>query len=324
LRTGLTVVVPTYKRRDSLARFLDSVVLQDRLPEEVLVVDASPDADTERMLQSHDSAVALGRRLKYWRVSGLLAGLTRQKNFALRHVNTDLVSFFDDDIVLEEGCLREMERVLRSRGSELAGVGCFTEVETPPTGLWRLRHRLGLVPSLQPGTYARSGISIPWHFQPSPDSVVEGDWLPGCAQMVRTAAALNVGFEESFGGYAQGEDLDFSLRLRTNGKLVIARHAHLRHLCDPGGRPNAFRVGYMELYNRYHIHRRAVPMRNWRDVAWFAYAWTVDTALLARHLKSPSAWGPMVKQIAGRIVAAAAIAKDLMFSTRARTRNSCA
>jgi GT2 family glycosyltransferase len=205
-----------------------------------------------------------------------------------------------------------MERVLRNGDNEVVGVGCFTDVETPPSDLWRLRHRLGVVPTLQAGTYARSGISIPWHFQPSSDALVEGDWLPGCAQMVRTAAAWEVGFEESFGGYAQGEDLDFSLRLRTKGKLVIARDAHLQHLCDPAGRPNAFRVGYMELYNRYHIHRRTVPVPSWRDVAWFTYAWTVDTVLLARHLRSPRAWGPMFKQIAGRVAAAAAIVKNGM------------
>jgi len=308
----VTVVVPTYKRRDSLARLFDSVVQQDRLPDEILVVDASPDDDTERMLKTHASALALRDRTKYWRVSGPLAGLTRQKNFALRHVTTDLVAFFDDDIVLGEGCLREMEQVLRREANHIVGVGCFTTSETAPGRLWRLRRRLGVVASLQAGTYARSGISIPWHFHPSPDLIVEGDWLPGCAQLVRTAAARETGFEENFGGYAQGEDLDFSLRLRAKGKLVIARAARLQHLCDPGGRPDAFRVGYMELYNRYHIHRRAIPGRGWRDAVWFAYAWTVDTLLLARHVRSPRDWGRVTKQVAGRMAAAGTLLKKEM------------
>ena len=36
----MTKDVPTYKRRDSLARLFDSVVRQDRLPDEILVDDA--------------------------------------------------------------------------------------------------------------------------------------------------------------------------------------------------------------------------------------------------------------------------------------------
>jgi GT2 family glycosyltransferase len=310
LSHGLTLVVPTYKRADSLERLLGSVVIQDRQPDEILIVDASPNDETEKMLETQPSGKALRNKLRYWRVSGPLVGLTRQKNFALRQVKTDLVAFFDDDIVLGHGCLREMEQVLRRETDRIVAVGCLTAAETPPSALWRLRRFLRMIPNLRPGTYARSGMSIPWQFQPSPQPLVEGDWLPGGAQLVRTAAAHEVGFDESFSGYGQAEDLDFSLRLRTKGKLVMARAARLQHLSESGGRPNPFRIGYMELYNRYQIHRRTMRNHRWQDAAWFTYAWTLDTLLLARHLRSPGDWGAMLQQIAGRAVAAGNIVKD--------------
>lgn len=304
LTSGLALVVCTYKRSASLRRFLESLAVQDRRPDELIIVDASPDDATEQMLKQYHGVEHLADRLLYVRVSGPLKGLTRQRNFALRCVTTDLVVFFDDDIVLLPGCLREMEKPHRSFADHVTGVGAFMQNQCCPAAwplLWRVRRRLGMTANLQPGRYHRSGVSTPWIFLSQTDELVEGDWLPGCAMMWKTAVAREVGFNEPFDGYAQGEDLDFSLRARRRGKLLVAGTARVLHLYEPSGRPDPFKWGYMAIYNKYQIHRRALPDRTWRDMAWFTYAWTVDTLLLARHLAWPSMWAPIVKQIAGRL-----------------------
>jgi GT2 family glycosyltransferase len=161
-----------------------------------------------------------------------------------------------------------------------------------------------MVSSLRPGTYSRSGMSVPWGLIPATEEVVEGDWLPGGATMWKTETIHEVGFCEAFAGYAQGEDLDFSVRAGRKGKLVLAGAARLRHLHAASGRPNHFRQGYMALYNEYQIHRRVLEDRNLRDVAWFAYAHALDTLFLARHLLVPRRWGPTLRQLGGRLSAA--------------------
>jgi len=302
LRPGLAVAICTYERAESLARFLDSLAIQERKPQQLVIVDASAGDATERAVQARAAVERLADCLLYFRVGDTLKGLTRQRNFALRWVITELVAFFDDDIVLSRECLREMERAHREIGGEVAGVGALIENEyRSPSLLWQLRRLLRLVPNLQPGTYCRSGISIPWSFLPLSHRCVEGDWLPGCAMMWKADVVRDTAFYEGFGGYAQGEDLEFSLRAGRNGKLLLAAAARALHLHEPAGRPDSYTFGYMALYNRYEVHRRGLPDRNWCDVAWFIYAWTVDTLLLGRHFLRPGRWVSTAREIAGRL-----------------------
>lgn len=304
LRPGVAIAICTYRRAWSLNRFLDSLVTQQRRPEQLVIVDASPDDETEQSLRKRSDLDALAEAILYFRVTGPLVGLTRQRNFAVRWVDTELVAFFDDDIVLQPGCLAELERAHRVRGEQLVGAAAYIENGGQrSTLIWRLRTALGIVPSLRPGTYCRSGMSITWSFLPPNDQLTEGQWLPGVA-MWKTAVVRELGFFEGFRGYCQGEDLEFSLRAARKGTLVMAGAARVLHLHEASGRPDHFKRGYMAIYNRYQIHRRGLDGRTWRDGAWFCYAWTVDSLLLLRHMVVPRRIGPTLKQIAGRAKAA--------------------
>ena len=85
LRPGLTVVICTYRRAASLARAIESIAAQTLLPDALLVVDASPDDETER-LAGHTFGSTPFDSNAYFRVRGALAGLTRQRNFSLPFV----------------------------------------------------------------------------------------------------------------------------------------------------------------------------------------------------------------------------------------------
>jgi GT2 family glycosyltransferase len=137
-------------------------------------------------------------------------------------------------------------------------------------------------------------------FLPPTDGVVDVDWLSGCAMMWGTAVLRTVGFGEMFEGYAQGEDLDVSLRAGKHGRIVIAGSATFLHLFDEGGRPDHGKLGYMAIYNRYHIQRRGLGGRTWRDAAWFAYAWGLDTLMLLRNVPVPSRTRGTLLQLGGR------------------------
>jgi GT2 family glycosyltransferase len=312
--TGVAIVVCTQQRAGSLTRFLNSLAVQDRKPDELIIVDASEDGATEEMLRQFLEITKVADRCLYFRVSDDLKGITHQRNFALRWVTTDLVVFFDDDVELLPNCLGEMERVHREAEQPVAGVGAFMRNQAWPltdSWVWRARRRLRLVADLQPGRYHRSGISIPWNL-PSLDGVIEGDWLPGCAMMWKTAIAREVEFYDGFGGYAQGEDLEFSLRARRHGRLLVSGAAHVIHYYEASGRPKQFTKGYMSIYNRYQIHCRALSDRTWRDAVWFAYALILDTLLLGRYIVVPSQWSAILLQVIGRLKAVYDIMRTLV------------
>jgi len=131
--------------------------------------------------------------------------------------------------------------------------------------------------------------------------------------MWKTATVAEVRFNDDFEGYSLGEDLDFSLRARQKGKLIMAPAARLRHLQPVGGRPDGFQLGYVSIFNHYQIHRRGLPDRSWRDVVAFAYAWSMDTVMLLRHLAFPSRARSTLDQLRGRLHAA----HDLLRGVRA-------
>lgn len=306
LQPGVAVAVCTYKRAAALTRFLDSLAAQDRVPEEVVIVDASTDDETEQSIAARTRRQALADCIVYLRVRGGRRGLTRQRNTALQFVTRDLVAFFDDDIVLQPHCLSELERVHRSLGDSVVGVGAMIEnASASPSALWKLRRLLGIVADLRPGSYQRSGMSVPWAFLDRSAGVMRGDYLPGGAVMWKTEMARAGGFDEQLTGYGQGEDLEFSLRARACGDLVMSTSARLLHLHEETGRPDHFGLGYMAIHNRYRIHRSRLENRRLRDVLWFTYAWSIDTFFLLRQLVVPGRSRDVMKQIAGRLAAAA-------------------
>jgi GT2 family glycosyltransferase len=93
-----SVIVPTYNRRDSLARLIHSLEISMRssaIAAEVLVVDNASTDDT--------SAWLLGKS-REWPALCCFKEKRRGKNYALnqaiRHARGDILCFMDDDIVL--------------------------------------------------------------------------------------------------------------------------------------------------------------------------------------------------------------------------------
>jgi glycosyltransferase involved in cell wall biosynthesis len=301
---GVSVVVCTYRRPSSIIDFLESLEQfeSDRHP--VLVIDASPDEQTELTLRRWYAESRNTRPLAYVRVGIRSRGLTRQRNFALRLVPTDLVCFFDDDIKLMSDCVTEMERAFRHARGKLAGIAALI-VNQPrkPTSLWRLRRALGMIAHLRPGTYHGSGLSVPWGYVPDSDQIVIGDWIPGGCALWNTARARVVGFCEDFSTYSQAEDLEFSTRMREEGELAVATGARVVHLHETGGREQQFRLGYMAIRNRFHIHKQRFRKHRLLYTLWFTYAWSLDTVMLGRHVIMPRRTLETLGHIAGRLAA---------------------
>lgn len=281
LRDGCCVALCTRNRPAMVRRLLDAMLVDQGPIEQLLVVDASDDDATERVVLERPGLDAVVRQVDYFRVRGGLAGLTRQRNVALRWAATRLVAFFDDDCVLLPGCLAALAAACDAPERPLVGACAviLNELTSPPA-LWRLRRLLRIVPSLQPGSYARSGMSVPWHFLADDESEVRvGHWMQGGAMMWRTAAARQEGFDERLDGYASAEDLEFSLRMRRHGAMARVGAARVLHLHAPGGRPDPYRLGYMGVRNLLHVHRQHLDGRTWRDAAYFYYAFVADTLL---------------------------------------------
>jgi GT2 family glycosyltransferase len=206
-------------------------------------------------------------------------GLTRQRNVGVDVSTRPHVFFLDDDAVPLPGYFREIERVFEEDLPHRIGgiAGCvINEMDRPLAGRWRLRFALGIVPRIEPMIYYPSGTHVPRSVLKPFSGVRNIDVMPGCAWTFRREVFEIERFSCFFEGYSQGEDLEMSLRVGRQWRLVCCGDAHILHLPAGHGRPVSYTRGVMEMRNRYFIWKRHTPRPKPRYVAGF---WA-DTALL--------------------------------------------
>src|SRR5690606_24729970 len=118
---------------------------------------------------------------------------------------------------------------------------------------WRLRFLLRLVPRGEPGRYYPTATSVPKNRLTPFTGVREIDIVPGGAAAYRRKALERHRFSDFFTGYSQGEDLEYSMRLRREWEIRWCGDAHVLHNHAPSGRPPRFAHGRMAVRNRFFI-----------------------------------------------------------------------
>jgi GT2 family glycosyltransferase len=276
----ISFVVATKDRPDELRRLWQSLRCQSRVPDEVVIVDASARPSTLVGPQTGPPV------LRYIRTA--VASATRQRNIGLDTVRpeADLVGFLDDDAVLEEGAVEEMLRFWGSAGAEVGGAA-FNMANHPPLE-WPLLKRTRLAESL--GLYAGRGGSVtPSGFQTmiGPLARTEWtDWLPSGASVWRREVVRDHRFDEWYDGYSYLEDLDFSYRVGKSHKLAVVAGARYRHLQAPGGRGGGYAFGLREVLNRVHFVKKHPELSLRKCYAALSVRLLMSLALAARERKA--------------------------------------
>ena len=100
----LSIVIPTKNRPNELLAMLNSLIIQTHLPNQIIIVDQS---SKENIIKDKlPSLLELNKiKLNYIHDQNI-TGLVNAKAFAIKHNTCNIISFFDDDIVLESGYLK--------------------------------------------------------------------------------------------------------------------------------------------------------------------------------------------------------------------------
>jgi glycosyltransferase involved in cell wall biosynthesis len=103
-RLSVSVVIATRNRAEMLGCTLQSLLRQERLPDEVVIVDnASTDMTAAVALSFRD-------RLNLKLVREDRVGIPHARNAGLRHATGDILAFLDDDCEAQPDWLAEMEK----------------------------------------------------------------------------------------------------------------------------------------------------------------------------------------------------------------------
>ena len=261
-------------RPNPLLRLLQSVREQLLYPDEILIVDGSTNDQTRIILEENTF-----KNLNYFLVPKECRGLTKQRNYGIERVATDIeiVCFLDDDTVLEKDYFEQLLNTYKVHSNAL-GVGGYIQNETkweyiglnyPPkmnefyfdgwkrkdSSRFVLRKKLGLDSDCLPGFSPLFSHGRSVGFLPPSEKVYQVEQLMGGVSSFRKKVFESFQFSTYFEGYGLYEDADFSIRVATMGKLYLNTSAKLNHYHDPSGRPNQYQYGKMVVRNGWYVWR---------------------------------------------------------------------
>jgi len=215
---GATVLVPSYRRPDTLRRCLDAVLAGSRVPDQIVVVLRDTDTDSHEALDAWLAVTRHADRID--QVTVAEPGQAAATNAGLGAARGDIVCFIDDDTVPAEDWL---ERLLTHYGDpEVIGVG----------GRDIVHHGDDISARPQPvvGRITWYGRIIGNHHQPGFDEPAEVDHLKGANMSFRREVVS--GFDTSIVG-AHLTDTDASLSAGRHGRLIYDPRASVHHYPAP-------------------------------------------------------------------------------------------
>ncbi|MFH1466083.1 MAG: glycosyltransferase family 2 protein [Pseudomonadota bacterium] len=270
---SVSVVLPTRNRGEDLRLFLDSLVIQTVMPDELVVVDSGE--SVEALLR--EALEGSGIDLIYARSA---PGTSLQRNVGIDLSRGEILFFLDDDMVLEPDYIaRTLEAFEVPMEPPVGGVmGSHIHFALDPPLKRRLSHLLGL-PHTAPGDasllYVTGGVR--WLTEPS--GIVP---IPAAATgrvAYRRACLEQERFAEFLPGYTFAEDVELAFRIAKRWTIVHQPAARLDHRHS-----EAARVGYGDriarvMFARWYFfanHREKTP----KNLLSFAIAHTAETAQL--------------------------------------------
>ena len=273
-----TLIICTYLRPQPLLQLLQSVKEQSLYPNEILIIDGSTNNLTNDILEQSQFD-----NLQYFLVASENRGLTKQRNFGISKVGSDIeiVCFLDDDTVLDKDYFTELLKtyqifpqalgvggfIIDDEIAEFVGYNYVPKINEFYFDGWKrkegsrfiARKKCGLDSNVPPGFSPLFSHGRSVGFLPPSGKIYEVEQLMGGVSSFRKTVFEDQKFSTYFEGYGLYEDADFSLRLAKTGRLYINTKARLYHFHDASGRPNQFSYGKMVVRNGWYVWRVKNP-----------------------------------------------------------------
>lgn len=264
----ITVIIPTYNRPDCIRRNLAALHAQRPAPDQIIIVDASPDDRTQRETAKYPGVLylrnALGRK-----------NTPHSRNTGLAHASESIIAFLDDDAFVRPGW---SQALIDSYGDPtIAGVAGRALNGMPGEELFGA-DRIGKF--LPDGT-------LTGNFACDPGAVIEVDHMIGCNMSLRREVIAKLGgFWDDFipGPFGICEETELCTRARRLGyRFVFNPAACADHIGapQPGGRR------FSPKYSYYHAKNNLVMIIRNYGVGTMAmrHVWTVTTRSIRETIR---------------------------------------
>ncbi len=245
-----SILVCTLDNTEGLLAFIESLLRQSILPEELIVIHGDIHRDiSKRLLAPLEGS---GIRLVYVNTP---PGLVHQRNIGLDLCKSELALFFDDDVILEPDYIRNLLEVYKDDGDKKIGgaAGLISNMPYSPKLARLFKRFFMLYTGYGTGEMCRSG--MPSFLSPNSERS-ETRFFSGCLMSFRMSVVGEMRFDEHLHPYWWGDDFEFCYRVSLKSKLIQIKNAKLRHK-GSSVNPKSFRKFWrMQVVNHLYIFKK--------------------------------------------------------------------
>jgi GT2 family glycosyltransferase len=222
----ISAVIPTLNRSNDLYHAVVSILNQTRLPDELIIIDQSPNEESRLKVFSlikNDFRINL-----IYILDNSIEGLVEAKHIATEKALGEIICFLEDDVILENDYIEQIEIGFINN---IIMMGCCGIITNPPN---QSLHYEILFNIFHLGIFKDKRVSLYGRFTGRGHSLIACDTLSGGLSAWRREVFHAVSFDR-LNGFHMFEDIDFSTRVsRYYGEvLYINPNACLEHNCSP-------------------------------------------------------------------------------------------
>ncbi|MCP4634072.1 MAG: glycosyltransferase family 2 protein [candidate division Zixibacteria bacterium] len=260
-----SIIVCTLDNISGLMEFIKTLLRQKYLPEDLIVVHGRPEGNLVNQLLPllHDTGV----RLVY---AACQPGLVHQRNLGLELCKSEIVMFFDDDVLLEIDYIKNLLDIYKSDPSGAIGgaQGFITNMPESPKLVRFLKRFFMLYTGYGSGRMYPSG--MPSWLSPESDKC-ETCFFAGCLMSFRMSSIANLKFDEKLHPYWWGDDFEFCYRIAQKYLLVQTNKSRLAHKGSSVNKNSFRRFWRMQVVNHLYIFKKH---RRWFEFPF--YIWSLS------------------------------------------------
>lgn len=241
----LIVVIPTRNRINYLNQLLQSILLQTKNPDLVVIVDSSDMFNSPKKFES-------SLPIEY--IHTTIRSAAIQRNIGLdyafsRNFGEFIISFLDDDVEIPTHYLKWQHDYLMGNPHVVGLSGTTIKDSLVKVKNKKLLFSVGY--SGISGSITKAAINISPKNNGRPYEV---QWLIGCSTW-KSRVIESLRFEDDFVGNSIFEDVIFSYRASEFGKLICAPDLKFTHRLAQTGRDSIERQYFSWIKNRYRIFK---------------------------------------------------------------------
>ena len=264
----ISVVIPTYNRKEHLSNCLFSLLAQTKKPFEILVIDNSDNSYAEKTINNLESQFKKQNVFLYCFQNSINSGAIA-RNLGASKAKGDLIAFLDDDVLLDPNYYEEIEKVFLEYPDALGVHGynklmnkAYQEMKNSfSKSLLDKCYKFFMISSYYEEAKSRvlPTLCVTNPIPASFDSIVQSEWVSTCAGVFSKKVFPKFHFDNQFMKYSWDEYIDFSYSIfKENQKsLFVTPQAKYIDVATSDGRMLLKELIYMsEVYDMYIFLKR--------------------------------------------------------------------